>query len=332
MRKRAIVGASVAVASLTVIGVELGARLVLGPPAVHMLTSAVHDVQADFEVVYGLTKDRTRVTCAAPATPERRLFFIGDSFTFGQGVVDGEDFVGRVSCRLPRARVVNLGVPGQDFVYYEIAVRSLVSADADDIVLLVYDNDLPYAGAESPAWSAKRALYRASHIVVMLRNAKQRMSRKLRDAKTSGAPVELSNPRNVAKTNPQFFSDIAHPSPERLALFDSAFVRFMRESRRAAPNARVFVAFAPEAATVSETHRAFYRSVADIALPEFGQPSRLNRRTQELCSRSERCSFIDLFPTLLQRGDAYYYPHDFHWNAEGHRVVAEVVLAALTRP
>ena len=322
---------AVAAGFVGVAGVEIGMRMALGPPAVHFLTRPGRDVQTDFDVTYGVNGDGLRVTCPPAGTPERRIVVIGDSFAFGGGVGDGEDFAARISCRMPQAQVLNLGSSGQDFLYYDLALHSLVADDVDDIVLLIYENDLPSADWEGLLWGIKRTLYRSSHMALVLRRAKRQIAQQLHrtDIESFTVGGKFNNPKVVALSNPAFFEDLARPSADRLDVFERTFRRFVEGTRQVSPKARLFVAFAPEASTVSKGHRDFYRSLADVPLPLFGEPSILYRRAQAICARLPGCSFIDLYPVLARNGDTTYFPHDFHWNARGHELVADVVFRAL---
>ena len=55
----------------------------------------------------------------------------------------------------------------------------------------------------------------------------------------------------------------------------------------------------------------------------------LYRRTRTICMQVPGCAFVDLYPTLARNGDTSYFPHDFHWNARGHELVANVLFRAL---
>ena len=310
---------------------ELAARIGLGPPAVHLLTRPARDVQTDFDITYAVDRNGRRRGCPPPAAPGRRVAIIGDSFAFGAGVGDLEHFAARLGCAMPGAEILNFGSIGHDFLYYEIALRSLVPGDTDDLILLLYDNDLPPADWER-GWSRmKRTLYRTSHAVVVLRAAWQAFVRRLRRAEIESIVVDgrPNNVKVVALTNPGHFDSIAHPPPDRLALFDRALDRFVDRARRVAPRARIFVAVVPDASTLSRRHRAFFASLADVPLPPFGAPSPFYLRARAACAALAGCSFIELYEALSHEGESLYFPHDLHWTPRGHAVVAGVVRAAL---
>lgn len=323
-----------AVTAAVVIGIgmfELAVRLWLGPPAVLLLSPAARDRQTDFDITYVLDRQGRRAGCPPPAAPRRRVAVIGDSFAFGVGVGQREHVAARLGCRMSGTEIVNLGSSAQDFLYYEMAVHSLVPADASEIVFLLYENDLPPADWSSRWWRMKRTLYRSSHAGLALRKAKQALIGRLHRSEIDAILVDgrPNNVKVVALTNPTYFETIAHPPPARLEVFDAALGRLVGDARAAAPGARVFVAMAPHASTLSQQHRDFFRSLADVPLPPLG-PSVVYHRAQAACAALHGCLFIDLYEPLSRALGPVYFPHDFHWNACGHAVVADAVLAALT--
>lgn len=316
------------------IGVALfegAARLLVGPPATHMLTPPGRDRQTDFDLVYAVDQDGRRSGCPSPESPRRTVAVIGDSFAFGAGVGDREHFAARLGCRMPAAEVLNLGSIGQDFLYYDAALRALVPRDADDIVILLYENDLPPAEWDGLSWRLRRALYRSSHAVLVLRKARQAAARQWHRGEIESVVVEgrPNNVKVVALTNRAHFESIAEPPRPRLEMLDRVLRRFIGDAREVAPGARVFVAMAPDASTLSIRHREFFRSLADVPLPPVGEASRIYRRVQATCAAVAGCAFIDLYSALSRDGESLYFPHDFHWNARGHAVVADAVVAAL---
>ena len=328
--------ASLVVASscIAIVAVETAAWWLWGPPAVEFLSPPGRDVQTDFAVTYTVNSDGTRKTCPAPDSPRRRIVVLGDSFAFGVGVADGQDFAARLSCRMSDAAVMNLGAAAEGFLYYHLALQSLVPRDADDLILLIYENDLPPADWGGLLSNAKRVLYRWSWTGVLLRNIKQRVIARLfrEDIESLTVDGRLNSAKAVAVLDPQFYEELTDPPADRLAAFDRALSEFIHDARLKAPSARLFVAFAPDPATISKRYRDFSRSLlADVPLPPAGRPSVLNRRAQEVCRRATGCTVIDLYPTLARAGGSAYFLHDPHWNARGHALVANVIFATLNR-
>lgn len=65
-----------------------------------------------FEATVGINEHGQRVVPGFRSNGQSQLLFVGDSYTFGQGVEDGEAFPSLVQEALPRHSVYNLGLPG----------------------------------------------------------------------------------------------------------------------------------------------------------------------------------------------------------------------------
>ncbi|MFQ5913809.1 MAG: hypothetical protein ACE5JS_11555 [Nitrospinota bacterium] len=72
-----------------------------------------------------------------------RIFFLGDSFTFGLGVSDGETFAARLETLLNaqagtgrRFEVINGGVPGYNLAHYYLVLKHRVFRYDPDLILL----------------------------------------------------------------------------------------------------------------------------------------------------------------------------------------------------
>lgn len=325
----ALVGATVA---LCLGAFEGGARLVLGPPAATYFTPAYRDVETDFDVQYAANPDGSRATACSPPGAAAPVVVLGDSFAFGQGVPQGEDLASRLACDSGRP-VRNLGSIGQDFVYYEAALAGMIPADAQAVILLLYENDLPPPGWNGAGWRLKRAIYKRSHLVLAARKAIREAKNLMHRGEIASFTVEgrMNNPKTVVSTDPGFFRDLATPDPARLESLRQAVKDAVAQARQAAPQARVLVALAPEASTVSNGHRDFYRSLGDVTLPEFGRPTILYETARQACAEAEGCRFVDLFPALAEQGEAAYFPHDFHWNPAGARLAAGLLRRELAR-
>ncbi|HVS08511.1 MAG TPA: SGNH/GDSL hydrolase family protein [Planctomycetota bacterium] len=90
---------------LTVLDPDVGGRF--APLA------QVEDRRPDFRVVYRCGEEGFRASLEPRAgDEERRVVFVGDSFTFGVGVEAGETFVERIAELHPGTRVFNYGMAG----------------------------------------------------------------------------------------------------------------------------------------------------------------------------------------------------------------------------
>ncbi|MGA0867614.1 MAG: GDSL-type esterase/lipase family protein [Planctomycetota bacterium] len=101
--------------------------------------------QTEFDVQIELDARGFRKVTPSPVRAERRLFVLGDSFTWGWGVDPGQGFVDRLADAYPNVQVENLGLSGTGTVIAHrlLARHVLPELRAGDGVLLVtFENDL----------------------------------------------------------------------------------------------------------------------------------------------------------------------------------------------
>jgi lysophospholipase L1-like esterase len=102
-------------------------------------------VHYDFDAQYTTNAQGLRGTeWLDPAIGNRRIAFLGDSFTFGLGVNDDETFVARLQSGDGEATYLNAGIAGYSTDQQLLYLRDhLASWDLDGLVLVVYlANDL----------------------------------------------------------------------------------------------------------------------------------------------------------------------------------------------
>lgn len=77
-------------------------------------------------------------------TDKKRIVFIGDSFTFGQGVSDTESYPKIVENNLVNAEVINAGMPGSELTWSYLMLKNrIVNLKPDTVVIGFYlGNDL----------------------------------------------------------------------------------------------------------------------------------------------------------------------------------------------
>lgn len=311
---------------------ETGGWLLLGPPASHMLTQAQRDIQTDFDVTYGIGPQGFRLTaCDQKPASAAKLTVIGDSFVFGQGVADGQDFVSKLSCAGWNAR--NLGSVGQDFLWYDMALTSFVEPDVQAVVLVLYENDFPPKGWSDGPWRLKRSIYAASHTVAMARVVRRNIGNWLHHSEIDTMTLDerLNNPLVVIRGGPNFLGDLAGPDQGEQERLDEAIRDFVHSAQKIAPRAKILLAVAPEAATLSPGHHGLYARLGQKALPVLGQPSRFYAQAAETCRSLAPCRFVETYDAFKAGAGAEYFPHDFHWNARGHELMAGLLNQALAR-
>ncbi len=115
--------------------------------------TALHERRGEFRVVVRTNALGLRGAAAAPeaAPGTRRVLVIGDSFTFGFGVEDGESFPALLDGLLgPRVEVLNAGVPGWSIDHQWLFWKERGRGLAPDLVLLATcSNDVGELGWSS---------------------------------------------------------------------------------------------------------------------------------------------------------------------------------------
>ena len=92
--------------------------------------------QAQFDVVYRVDDGGTR-RIPGPSDGRPRVLVLGDSWTFGHGVEDGEAYPARLQALWPDLGVRNLGVMGYGPAHVLLALERALGA-TDDVALVLY--------------------------------------------------------------------------------------------------------------------------------------------------------------------------------------------------
>lgn len=319
--------AAVAVALALALG-ELLVRAVVGPPARLLATGSFRDDQGDFDVVYGVSERGTRRTCGPEAdrAGSELVAVIGDSFVFGQGVADCEDFVSLLNQISSRKRFVNLGLIGSGIDEYRIVARDLLDG-ASEVVLVFFGNDVADVGG---ARSAAGRLADESSATALLRRAWRawRLRRLRERTRDEGGPVAYfdgrpNNVLSVLRQDPDGLQAMVEPPDARVAAFRERFAELTGSLVERFGAARVSITCVPDGQTVSRAFASFVRDHGGSLAP-FGAPGRAYELVREL-SREHGLRFIDVFPGFVEGGDELYHPHDLHWTPAGHRRMAELL-------
>ncbi len=258
-----------------------------------------HALPGNFDASYRIDERGFR-EIPSPAEAERRIFFFGDSYTFGHGVSNPETFSHRIATQylVPRVQVVNAGVSGYGLVQiYGRLLREQERIRPGDLVVL------------SPI----------SHD----------LARNIDDleALTTYAFQGFAYPRFV---DGEIRPDRIGSRGERIqAVLLSGpltrdFFRFLRRALVAPPN----VAQGHE--IVAAARRVVEQRGADFVLLFLPRVNEV-RKGRYMVDVSS-FDFPDLrgfFPQDAEALAALRFPSDGHWNARGHAVAAHAVVEVL---
>lgn len=260
-----------------------------------------------------------------PADATRRVLFLGDSFTWGWGVAQGQVFTDRLQQRLPAVAIVNRGVDGFGTVQeYLLLQRELATAHYDAVAVMFFQNDV--ADDVDPK-SGRRPLFELEGNALVPRNQPPRplMSPLERLFKEHSRALDL-----IAFEADQFtrwLGENGHQIDLREGPDDIDYHEL--------PGAAVTMRLLAEMHRLAAAHRAAF---VLVYLPQRSEIERLPSRypyfravhamLRDVAAR-EAVPFIDLsapFNAAAQQGRALIYARDEHWTPAGHELAAQVLL------
>lgn len=263
---------------------------------------------------------------APPAAPTQKILFLGDSFTWGWGVSQGEVFTDELQRRLsPAIGIYNRGVnafgTAQEYLLME---RELGQTHYDHVVLMFFFNDvsnnvdgrrgrrpyfaladdrllpvnLPAAPLMSPVTRFLKDHVRSFQFIdYEINSLLDRLEGEDEPADTPGPDLDRENLPGAAETA-HLLVAMQRLAQDKHARFTVVWIPHRTELER-------------EISVVPYVRAA--RAIVEDACRRAGIP------------------FIDLAPAFRQRalsGEALIFAHDEHWNAAGHRLAAEQLLAS----
>jgi len=294
----------------------------------------------DFDVRYSISGDAWRSSTRPPGPRgTRRIAVMGDSFTFGLGVNDGETFVERLNAVVaPGVEFVNCGVPGystdQELLLLEREVLALRPAA---VVLVVYvandllDNQYAFplqAAGGKPffGWGDDRLVLQ-NDPVPQTRKSGADAERTLAAAvfgetppggwkeRWFGGSTLVSTLLGAGGPDPDQTSVLAQRLQPSVKLFSALIGRMSERCREAGVGFELTVlsgrSHIEEPGSASAQYQEYYRQAVLRVGHELGL----------------RC--VDLTQGMLgaerTAGRKLYYPHDGHLTPTGHGLAARLL-------
>jgi hypothetical protein len=270
-----------------------------------------------------------------------RVLFLGDSFCEGYLVGDDQVFSFVLTRLQPTLRVVNLGVAGystdQEFLLYR---RVGAPLNSQRVVVLFFDNDV-WFNSVTQEYRARKPLFEMTDVGLNLTGIPvPRPDPRVAAALCADCPSSIRLLQLISRARGGLFrgplGGLATPAvPAEMQIYHrsetpeilnawrltEALLGGLREST----GNRLTIFYVPTASAIydaswKQTKRRYAMDEQwDIHLPE--------RRLAEMCDRLG-IPFISPTPRFrerAQRGEILYFMQDGHWNASGHRLVAEIL-------
>lgn len=298
----------------------------------------------------GMRDARVRdVPLRRPASEERRILLLGDSYTEGIGVPYAKTFVGRLQAHFDREQpgrveLLNGAAVSYSPRLYQLRAEYLIERlglVVDEVVVLIdisdIQDELAYRAFTKSGghWldDGMQALdrWRKQHSLVSHAIEVYRLQR-------SGIDNRF-DPSEIADVQ-QWFQNIS----EIPASHDPSAERFVWTL-----NDHIYAAWGKRGVALAERsmdalcqlcarHGLPLTIVVYPAPPQIYAADRDSRQVRIWRAFSERVGarFVDLFPLFIDRGDpqgtyeAFFIDGDTHWNAAGHALVADALWPVLT--
>jgi lysophospholipase L1-like esterase len=258
------------------------------------------------------------------------LYFIGDSFTWGQWVNEEKTFPRLVESELQQS-VINLGVPGYSFAQYEILFNEWIAKyKPQRVILSIVANDLTNYSSDigqkiydtlkqrsfSP-WYEKSFLYQ-----FVLKN------------KTSLPAATEKSIYKQAKNGLTLFNlglaapesgvgvDSDYLTSDGVVKVEAALTRIIKLSQENQVKLFIFLIPSKESAYIKDYAQLFPESVALLKNEEIGY--------QRLCelAKSRDVTCVNLTDDFRKNSnqEKLYFDIDGHWNPAGHQLATKVIL------
>lgn len=286
----------------------------------------------DFDVTYGTDRYGFRVSPALDESRKRRIAWVGDSFTFGLGVDDGDTFVNRLNLLDRGAAHLNYGIPGfstdQEWLLIQ---REVLGFRPDEIVLVVYlGNDLLDNLLDFPLQAVRakpRFVLEQGRLKLLNRQVPPRL-------KGPGEARITARSMVLGQEQPEYgwLSRILLRTElaRRLRLLPPAEGMEKVFPQRLQPALELFGKLLEAMTARVEKAGVELRVVLLPGSSLVERPESLSGRFQEYLRQRllqspplRRLKVLDLKPVLARHAsDGLYHPYDGHLNRRGHRLVA----------
>lgn len=264
------------------------------------------------------------------------LYFLGDSFTWGQWVSEEKTFPRLVESELKQS-VINLGVPGYSFAQYETLFHEWIAKyKPNTVILSIVANDLTNYSSDIGQkiydtlkersffpWYEKTFLYQ----FVLNSNKKSLQAPSgntiYKEAKNGLTLFNLS----LAAPESGVGVDRDYLTSDAVVKVEAALSRIINFSKKNQVKLFVFLVPSKESTYIKDYVQLFPENVALLKNEEIGY--------QRLCelAGAQEVTCVNLTDDFRKNSDRekLYFDIDGHWNPAGHQLAAQVILDTLKK-
>ncbi|WP_341528535.1 SGNH/GDSL hydrolase family protein [Nostoc sp. UHCC 0302] len=262
------------------------------------------------------------------------LYFIGDSFTWGQWVNEEKIFPRLVESELQQP-VINLGVPGYSFAQYETLFNEWIAQyKPHKVILSIVANDLTNYSSDIgqkiydtlkersfSSWYEKTFLYQ-----FVLKNNKKSLQA------SNGNPISKEAKNGLTLFNLSLAApesgvgvDSDYLTSDGVVKVEAALSRIIHLTKENQVKLFVFLVPSKESAYIKDYTQLFPENVALLKNEEIGY--------QRLCNiaKSQDVTCVNLTDNFRKNSkqEKLYFDIDGHWNSAGHQLAAKLILNTL---
>ncbi|MBR8834198.1 MAG: SGNH/GDSL hydrolase family protein [Stigonema ocellatum SAG 48.90 = DSM 106950] len=255
------------------------------------------------------------------------LYFIGDSFSWGEWVNEENTFPRLIESELKQP-VINLGIPGYGFQQYEFLFQDWVAKyKPHTAVLCIFANDLTKGRTVFTSKSkfdlTKKAVqlpwYKKTFIYQIILGNNKKVDQGL-----------SSNKRKQAKNGLFLFTDAGADkdyltSGNAAVEIEAALSRIIDLTKEIRVHLVVFLIPSKESTYIKDYVDLFPQELEVLKNEEIGY--------QRLCelAKSQQVTCVDMTEIFRQNsdGEKLYFDMDTHWTLAGHKLAAKVMYPSI---
>ncbi|WP_254173690.1 SGNH/GDSL hydrolase family protein [Planktothrix pseudagardhii] len=262
------------------------------------------------------------------------LYFVGDSFTWGQWVNRDKTFYGLIESELQQP-VITLGVPAYGFEQYEVLFQDWVVKYQPKIaVLSIFANDLHNIDSRYPlkdfdhfiekinsqlSWYKRTFLYQFIFRNYYSPNLTKKASNGMRLVS-----IRSFDRKPFSETG-GIGPDIDYLTSNTHLEVEAALSRIIDLTQEHQIKLLVFLIPSKESTYIQEYTKLFPNKIKYIETEEIGY--------ERLCNlaKTKGVTCVDLTEAFRQNseGEKLYFDLDNHWNVAGHQLASRLILGIL---
>lgn len=294
-------------------------RLFIGPPSYFLYTAPFTEKQNNWEISYKID-EKTRTNCSLNDNT-KKFAVIGDSFVFGQGVDNCNDFVSLLNVNSLKYDYENYGLIGVGITEYIMVIRDYINNEYEGVLIVFYGNDISdFKNYKNR--SLLGVIANKSSLLSLARKYKRSIVVKQKLSEYDNGNKSLNNVVNVIGGDSDYFYNTVFPGNNEMELFEKQFAELTKTIRD--KNIKnVYISVVPNGENLSPVFQNFI-------IKNGGKTASLGKRAgsydfiKEL-SLKNGFTFIDTFEQFSENSHTYYFENDLHWTNKGHKLMSQIV-------